>query len=862
VTISAGTRLGPYEILSPLGAGGMGEVYRARDARLGRDVAVKVLPEDLASDKERLARFEQEARAASALSHPNILVVYDVGAAQGRSFMAMELVEGKSLRELLEAGPLPLRKGLDLAAQIADGLAKAHSAGIVHRDLKPENVMVSKDGFAKILDFGLAKLVEPVRGETSNLPTAAPGTTPGVVMGTVGYMSPEQASGQPVDYRSDQFAFGALGYEMATGKKAFARNTPAETLAAIIRDDPEPVGQLNPKVPAPVRWIVERCLAKDPDDRYASTKDLARDLKSVRDHLSEAPTSSSSLGSPARIRNRARALTFFATAAAVVLAALAGAFFERRTARPAEPPDFQRLTFERGSIYGARFTGDGQTVIFSASWNGTPVRLYTTRIGTTGESRIGLPDATLFSISPSGDMAIGVKRIPVTSLYSSYTLASAPMTGGAPREILESVISADWSPDGSRLAVAHQLGGTTRLEFPIGKTLYETGGWVSHLRVSPDGSRIAFLDHPTASDGGSVALLDTAGKKTVLSAGWASLEGLAWKPDGTEVWFTGTRVGAATHLYGVTPAGRERLILRTPDESTIWDVARDGRVLFTEDDWRAGIVASAPGAAAEHDLTVMDYSLVRDISPDGKFVSFDDSGEGGGAEGAVFLGPTDGSPPVRLGTGTAGGIAPDGRWVVSASLDEKTLQVLPTGPGQARKIPCGSTTCGFPIFTPDGRDILFQGVEPGHGPRVYIRPANGTGSPRAVSAAGTGFGTRLVISPDGKRLALIGIAGKPEILSIDGAPPEDVPGAEAGDRPVQWSADGHSLLVSRAAGTGTDVLRLDMTTGRQELWKHVSVSDAAGIVSVPSVIATRDGRAYAYTYVRILSTLFAAKGVK
>ena len=860
MTVAAGTKLGPYEIVAPLGAGGMGEVYKARDARLGRDVAVKVLPEDLAADKERLARFEQEARAASALSHPNILVVYDVGAAQGRSFMAMELVEGKSLRELLEAGPLPLRKGLDLAAQIADGLAKAHAAGIVHRDLKPENVMVSKDGFAKILDFGLAKLVEPVRGEVSNLPTAAPGTTPGVVMGTVGYMSPEQASGNPVDYRSDQFAFGALGYEMATGKKAFSRNTPAETLAAIIRDDPEPVGQLNPKVPGPVRWIIERCLAKDPEDRYASTKDLARDLKSVRDHLSETSTSTAPSAPPARIRNRARVMTLLAAAAAVVLAALAGAYLERRTSRRSDQPEFQRLTFERGTIYGARFTSDGQTVIFAASWNGAPVRLYTRRIGTSGESRVDLPDATLFSLSPSGEMAIGLKRIPVTSLYSSYTLASAPMTGGAPREILESVISADWSPDGSRLAVVHQIGGKTRLEFPIGKTLYETAGWISHLRVSPDGSRIAFLDHPTASDGGSVAILDGTGKKTDLSSGWESLEGLAWKFDGSEVWFTGTRAGAATHLYGVTPAGRERLILRTPDESTIWDVARDGRVLFTEDDWRAGIVASAPGATAEHDLTVMDYSLVRDISPDGKFVSFDDSGEGGGAEGVVFLGPTDGSAPVRLGTGTAGGISPDGRWVAAASLDEKTLMVLPTGPGQIRTIPCGATSCGFPTFSSDGKDLIYEGVEAGHGSRIYIRPADGSGAPRAVGSAAVQF-VRMAVSPDGRSVAAPGPDG-PRIFPLDGGAAADVPGTKPGDRPSQWSNDGKFLFVSRIAGAGIDVFLVDVSNGRQELWKHLVVSDSAGIVTVPSVIPTRDGRAYAYSYVRILSTLFEAKGLE
>ena len=296
MTIGAGSRLGPYEVVAPLGAGGMGEVYRAKDTKLGREVAIKVLPAAVAQDPARRQRFEQEARSASALNHPNILTIHDIAEADGALYIAMELVDGRTLRELLAAGePLSTRRLLDLAVQVAEGLAKAHSAGIVHRDLKPENLMVSKDGYVKILDFGLAKLTEPAAlSDASVLPTAvAAPTEPGTVMGTAGYMSPEQASGQPVDYRSDQFSLGAILYEMATGKRAFQRKTGAETLTAIIREEPEPLAQAAPKAPAPVRWIVERLLAKDPEERYASTKDFARDLKSLRDHLSETSASGS-----------------------------------------------------------------------------------------------------------------------------------------------------------------------------------------------------------------------------------------------------------------------------------------------------------------------------------------------------------------------------------------------------------------------------------------------------------------------------------------------------------------------------------------------------------------------------------------
>jgi serine/threonine protein kinase len=292
--LSAGTRLGPYEILAALGAGGMGEVYRARDSRLGRDVAIKILPRELASDPERIKRFEKEARAASALNHPSLVTIHDIGNSNGVEYISMELVEGRTLRELLADGPLAPRALLGIGAQVADGLARAHSAGIVHRDLKPENIMVTRDGFAKILDFGLAKLVEVEGpGHTTKAPTVSGATEPGVVMGTIAYMSPEQALARPVDFRSDQFSLGSILYEMAAGRRAFSRDSAPETMTAIIRTEPESLTSLAPLTPAPLRWIVERCLAKDPEDRYASTRDLARDIAMVRDRLSEASSGAS-----------------------------------------------------------------------------------------------------------------------------------------------------------------------------------------------------------------------------------------------------------------------------------------------------------------------------------------------------------------------------------------------------------------------------------------------------------------------------------------------------------------------------------------------------------------------------------------
>src|SRR5712671_736205 len=284
--LTAGTKLGPYEIIAPLGAGGMGEVYRARDTHLGRTVAIKILPAAFSQDQDRLHRFQEEARSASALNHPNIITIHDLGQEGSTHYIAMELVEGETLRELLVSGPLPMRKAIEIAAQVAEGLTKAHEAGIAHRDLKPENLMVSHDGFVKILDFGLAKLTSP-SGEHSDI--CATSTTPGLILGTVEYMSPEQASGERLDFRSDQFSFGLVLYEMVTGNRAFQRSTAAETLVAILREPPEPITRQNRDAPAPLCWAIERCLAKEPDKRYVSTRDLARELAAIRERFSEKP---------------------------------------------------------------------------------------------------------------------------------------------------------------------------------------------------------------------------------------------------------------------------------------------------------------------------------------------------------------------------------------------------------------------------------------------------------------------------------------------------------------------------------------------------------------------------------------------
>src|SRR5215471_650035 len=461
--LSSGTKLGPYEIRSPLGAGGMGEVYRARDARLGRDVAIKVLSQSFAGDPDRLRRFEQEARAVAALSHPNILAIYDVGAEADVHYLVSELLEGESLREKIASGPLGIRRSTEYALLIAHGLAGAHDKGIVHRDLKPENVFVTRDGRVKILDFGLAqqKSAAAVVGTDSTL-TSPIQTAAGLVMGSVGYMAPEQVRGLPADHRSDIFTFGAMLYEMLSGRRAFTRDTAAETMTAILKDEPPDLMGTGLQISPALDRIVRRCVEKDPDQRFQSAKDLAFALENISVHTGTA--------SPIKAtKERSRRLFVLPAVGItlVVVLALAAMIAWSRSGRSA-PPVFHHLTFARGYVRTARFSSDGQTVVFGGMWNGNPMQIWFQRADSTDFSALPLPKADLLSVSSTGELAIALNRRFPQMNVPVGTLARVPLTGGAPRELLENVTEADWSPDGAGLAIAHQIGDHFRLEFPIG----------------------------------------------------------------------------------------------------------------------------------------------------------------------------------------------------------------------------------------------------------------------------------------------------------------------------------------------------------------------------------------------------------
>jgi Tol biopolymer transport system component len=856
MSLSAGTRLGPYEILALIGAGGMGEVYRARDERLRREVAVKVLPASLSTDSDRLRRFEQEAQAAGTLNHPNITAVYDVGTHEGSLYVVSELLEGETLRSRLAGGPLPLRKATDYAIQIAQGLAAAHEKGIVHRDLKPENLFVTRDGRVKILDFGLAKLMQPAEGEGSvvtSLPTATAGTEPGVVLGTLGYMSPEQVRGRPADARSDIFAFGAVLYEMLTGKRAFHRDTAADTMSAILKEEPPDVSLTNQSVPPGLERIVRHCLEKNPEERFHSAHDLAFDLQALSG--ASIPAARSVVAESA---GRTRILR--PAIAAVVLAAIAaGAFLAGRRSAERPLPSFRRLTFRRGAINGARFAPDGQSFVYSALWEGKPSAAFLGRRGTPEPSELPLPEAALLGVSSSGELAIQMSPRFVRGFTFGGTLARVPLAGGTPRELLEDVHWADWMPDGNRLAVVHDAGGKNRLEFPAGKPVYETAGFISHPRISPRGDLVAFLDHPVnGDDGGSVAVVDAAGKKRTLGGVYSTIFGLAWRPDGSEVWFTAAPSGSARALRAVTLDGRERLLAGGPGILEIFDTAADGRALVSSSDFRLGILGLAPGETKERDLSWLDWSLIRDMSPDGRFVLFDETGEGTGEKYGVYLRRTDGSAAVRLGDGSAMALSPDGKWVlaVAAGPPPRQLVLFPTGAGEPRRITADRIEHHAGRFV-DARTVVFAGNEPGRAIRLYAQDIAG-GGPRPISPEGVETSS-LTESSTGWVVGLLD--RRIWLYSTRGQSPRPVPAMGPGDRPLQFSPDGRTLYIRRGE-LPIRVFRLDLATGRSEPWKEMAPADPAGLRRLIGPRMSADGKAYAYTYARQLSDLYLVEGLK
>jgi hypothetical protein len=852
-----GTKIGHYEITAKLGEGGMGEVYRARDTKLDREVAIKVLPEEFAQDKERLARFEREARAVAALSHPNILAIYDFGTENGVTYAVTELLEGASLREVLDGDGVPQRKGVEYARQTANGLAAAHGKGVVHRDLKPENLFVTDEGRVKILDFGLAKLSEGEIGEAPTMaPTLGAETGPGVVMGTVGYMSPEQVRGEPADHRSDIFSLGSVLYEMVTGQRAFKRESAVETMSAILKDDPPELAEATERLPSALERVVRHCLEKNPEERFQSARDLAFAL----DAVTQTAISSTGVGLesiPERPKRRGLSFWLAPVALVALLAGLAAGYLAFRGSSLVAP-QFQRLTYRRGLVMTSRFAADEQTVVYGASWEGATPEIFTTQLGTPGSRALDFGAADLLSISTTGEMAISLGRRFTVGWETTGTLARVPLEGGAPREILEGVHEADWGPDGQSLAVARLVDGRFRLEYPIGEVLYETDGWVGDVRVSPGGDLVAFMDHPVRGDNvGSVAVVSREGE--VRRYPDVSMpQGLAWSPAGNEIWGAG---GSA--LRAMTLDGETRLLYRSAGGLRLADVAADGRMLITPHSIRREVVGRAPGADDEVNLSWFDWSTLRALSADGRQVLFEEGNQGIGDEGYwMYLRGTDASPPIRLDDGLGLALSPDGKWVLALTypFDEPRLNLFPTGTGQTRPLDLGDIRPQpWGTFLPDGSGVLFAGSRQGAGGQLFfhdlgsgIRPVTPEGSQFTYDGNAVSNDSRwlVAISPDDKLVR----------YPVDGGEGVPIPGTELREIPIQWDVEGRHIYIYRLGELPTRVYRLDLETGERTLWRELAPADRAGVFHVDIIFMTRDGEAHAYSYRRMLSDLYLAQG--
>jgi eukaryotic-like serine/threonine-protein kinase len=852
VTLAAGTRLGAYQIVEALGAGGMGEVYRARDSRLDRDVAIKVLPARLAEDPVALSRFEREAKAVAALSHPAILAIFEFGSADGVAYAATELLEGETLRARLARGPLPTRKAIEYAIQMAEGLGTAHERGIVHRDVKPENVFVTKDDRLKILDFGLARQTIIPADDTSS-PTLSRHTDPGTILGTAGYMSPEQVRGQPAGPASDIFSFGVVFYEMLTGRRAFKGDSAAETMNAILKEDPPDLLETNHALSPMLERIVRHCLEKRSDQRFHSAHDVAFDLKALSVDSGTRPRSARN----ALIdRRRGLGAAMLLLVGGIVGALTAGAV---RREPLTEQPTYRRLTSDRGTVHRARFAPDANTVVYSAAWRGEPSEVFTMRLEGRESRPLGLA-GLLHGVSSTSELAVGLGTVGSETQHP-VTLARVPLSGGAPREVLESVTWADWSPDGSELAVVREMGETDRVEFPIGRVLYETKDNITHLRVSPLGDRLAFVQNVTGTifSGGSLVSVDRSGAKRVLSGDWADLFGVAWRPDGKEVWFTAGRHGEFKALRAVTLDGKERLVARLLGQIDLEDVARDGRVLLTHPNFRLELTALAPGASKERDLTWLGLSLLADLSDDGRQVLFTELPEGSGAGGWTYLRKTDGSPAVRLGEGMAQALSPDGKWALSLSTSPQRVVLLPTGVGEVRPLTRpGLTYTSWGGWFPDSRRVLLMAETSGGSFSSYVQDID-VGDPRSFGPPGI---RAPIIAPDGRTAAALAPDGAPVLFSVDGGAARPCPGLDPRDQPIRWSADGRSLLFARRQRLMTEVHQLELATGRQRLVRTLAIQDPAGAAALGHVHLTPDGKSYAYSFVRNLSELYLVEGLK
>ncbi|MGH9408765.1 MAG: protein kinase domain-containing protein [Vicinamibacterales bacterium] len=783
--------------------------------------------------------------------------MYDTGVSGGIPFIITEHLAGETLRVRLANGLLSQRKASEIATQIARGLAAAHEKGIVHRDLKPDNIFILPDGHVKLLDFGLARPAVTASGATE---TVAAITDPGSVMGTIGYMAPEQVRGQAADTRTDLFAFGLILYEMLTGRRAYQRETPAETMTAILKEDPPEMTGLRPDLSPALDRIVRHCVEKSPSERFQSARDIAFALEALSG--SGTATSSPQVAAAARVpRGWIHPVLW---SASIVVAAAAGVAGARLMRPPESQVSYERKTFDVHPIFNARFLPDGKSIAYSAMNAELQTELFVLHDGRVAPERIAEPGTHLLSVSSKGELAVLTGARYILHRLFTGTLARM-MPGGAPRPWMDNVREADWAPNGESIAVVHDLGnGHDQLEFPAGTPLYEVTGYLSDPRVSRDGQRVAFVEHRFRfDDRGFVKVVDRNKKVTTLTGEMWGIEGLAWSADGTQIFFSGsrgTRRGSVNYEPHVVAAAAgptsARLALPTMSDVIVQDVAPDGRWLIDRREDRDGVVVKFAETTVEQDVQWLDNPNRGVLSRDGTVLAFSDQAAGSGSDYGAMLLTSTSLAPVRLGDGAPRtlGISPDLKWVVALVPSTAQDVVYPTGTGEPKLLKVPSGTFKFAGWFSDSVHVLVCAAPPTNGCAKYSI-LGGPPTPVADDA------TWNAMMMDDNSAMFADAKGKwwltrPGGSRIEARPP---------DVAILGLAGGTSVYVARPTSRWeSSIEKYDVATANSSPLMKIPAPHDAGLVSVviTSISGTPDRLAYSYAYRRIQSTLEIATGIR